>query len=353
MATISTRAEVSADRCAYHLVRRAQASTAGYLHFNNGDLSKYCERNAFLIMAQRLAAHFFAKSRDLVIFNQVLELYLALLIMAPILQRLPLNPGFDCHHGHLIGFFRRNASGKIMRFHFASRIVERKYQPAEFSRNLDCLGIHDDDMMEFLLDLYRRHAGGRALKDMLAHQLFDPVLMVTERQGFELRHGNRFYRLEKAPFPGSIDLRQEAANVQDFKIRTVEHAGGRHLEIFISDPCLAEFRERVKGVVNAAANPAYKLQMIEDCIRDLIERIRPARSSQPQILELKQWLATKLRRLAGTNREAKELPNLLVNLWLQRSDYRLHLTEPNFFLDPGKIDEKAYIKFFSPYREVC
>lgn len=352
MAMISSRADASANRTAYHLVRRAQASIASYRHFDQGDLSKYWERDSFVTMAERITAHFFLRSSDLAILDLVRDLYLALLIMAPILQRLPLSAKFDWHRGHVISFFRFHVNGKIKRYHFGARSLDRNYQPNVFMANLEHIGIHDASMVEMLLDLYRRHAGGTALKDLLARQLFDPILLATQKRGYELRLGNTLYRLEKAPFPGSVDLRYQSANVLDFQVQSVGHQGGQHLEIMLSDRCLSDFRGNVKNILDLAADPAFKCRKIEACIRDLIEQIRPARSSMPQLHDLKHWLATNLRKLAGTSPDVKTLPDLLVNLWLQRCDSDLHLKAPTFFFNPKSHNENTFIKFFSPYREV-
>lgn len=352
MATISTRAEVLANRSAYHMVRRTQASTAGYRHFDDGDLSKYLDRDSFQIMADRMANHYFHRSQGLAISGLTKDLYLAHLIMAPILQGIPLSTKYDWHRGHIIGFIRINANGKVRRFHYGFRTVERDYQPEMLAANIDLLGIHDAGFVQVLLDLYRRHAGGTTLKDSLAHQLFDPILMSTLKQGFELRHANSFIRLEKTPFPGSVDLRQASANVLDYQIRSVRHSGGYHLEIGIADRCVTTFRNAVKGILVSTSSPGFKIKTIETRIRDLVERVRPARSALPQILELKQWLTTKLRGLSGTAPEAKILPNLMINLWLQRSDSRLHLKVPNFFFNQASHDEKTFMTFFSPYREL-
>lgn len=352
MANIELRSKNTIDSTAFSLVRRGQASIASFLHFGTGDLEKYLERNAFQIMATRLADRYFHRSKELVIYTQVVELYHLLLIMAPILQRLPLSCRFDWHRGHVLGHFRRNASGRIGRFHIANREVVRAYQPDLLAANLETIGIHDAGMVEVLLNLYRHHAGGKALKDLLAHQLFDPILMSSQKEGYELRHGNRLLRLEKTAFDGSVDLRKQDFTILDFCIRSVDHRGGRHLDIFISEGCLSEFRQRIRAVIAFPATPEYKLTIIENRLRDFVERTRPARSALPQIQELKIWLANKLRGLAGTSRAATLLPNLLVNLWLQRVDSDLYFKSPTFFLDPSIIDEKTYLTFFSPYREV-
>lgn len=352
MALLLNISKQLASNTAYHLVRRAQAKIASYQHFGDGDLEQYLERDAFCALAKRLANHYFHRSRNLAIYEQVRDLYHVLLIMAPIIQKLPLSYRLDWHRGHLMSFFRIHASAKIGRFHISIREIERRYQPDKLASNLEALGIHDVGMVELLMDLYRRHCGGTALKDKLAYQLFDPIMLVSEKQGYELRVANRLYRFEKQPFEGSKDLRRTSMTILDFSIKSVEHRGGRHLEISISNECITDFRNKVDRVLESAGSPAYKVVLIEGAIRDLIERIRSARSSKQQILELKHWLSQKLRRLTATYKHARQLPELLVNLWLQRCDYRLHLKSPNFFMDPLCIEEKTYINFFSPYREV-
>lgn len=352
MATIRSCSDVIAERTAYHLVRRAQMVIASYLHFGNGDLSKYLDREAFRELASRLAAHYFHRSKELTIYKQMVELYHAILIMAPILQRLSLSSRYDWHRGHVLSFIRRNASGRIGRYHAAIREVKRSYHPELLAANLELIGIHDIDMVAVLKDLYRRHAAGGTVRDLLAHQLFDPILMMSQKQGFELRYGNRLLRLEQTSFDGSIDLRRLSVIILDFRIKSIEHKGGRHSEICISEECLALFRERINRVIASSTAPEFKLITVERHLRDFVERTRHARSALPQLKELKIWLSNKLRSLAGTKPAANMLPNLLINLWLQRTDSNLYLKKPTFFLDPSAIDEKTYMTFFSPYREV-
>ncbi|HEY4744944.1 MAG TPA: hypothetical protein VIH45_09825 [Desulfuromonadaceae bacterium] len=352
MATINLHATSQSNQTAYRLVRRAQASIAGYRHYDDGDLARYLERDSFQTMAELLAQHYFHRSTDLALYGQVQALMTVLLVMAPILQRLPLSSKFDWHRGHIVGWFRRHANGRVARFHCGIRTIERVYDPALFAANLEAIGLHDAAMREVLCDLYRRHAGGTTLKDQLAHQLFDPVTMLNMREGFELRHANRFYRLEKVPFADSTDLRLTPADVLDYQVHSVAHHNGHHLEIMIAEHVLVEFRAAIKSITAMSASPQFKVSLIADRIRDLVERTRPARSALPQIRILKTWLAHKLRPLSGTTTDAKRLPDLLLNQWLQRVDHRLHLRAPNFFLSPDKVDRKTFTAFFSPYREV-
>ena len=351
MATIVSKTELLADNTAYHLVRRAQARIASYQNFGDGDLALYLERGSFIAMAARLADHYYNRSKDLQMHKQVIEIYTALLTMAPILQRLPLSLKFDWHRGHLLSFIRTNISGRVGRFYVAVRQVERSYQPELLAANLEALGIHDAGMVAVLLDLYRKHCGGTALKDRLAHQLFDPILLSSAKQGYELRIGNQFLRLEKQSFDGSVDLRHASVAFLDYRLHLVAHKGCYGLQILISDSCISEFREHINRIMNAAASPEFKHVSVKNRINDFVERTRSARSAKNQVLELKRWLSNRVRKLAGTSQEAKMLPELLVNLWLQRVDSRLYVKSPNFLLNPGQHDEKTYTTFFSPYRE--
>lgn len=351
MVMIASNAESMLDRTAYHLVRRGQASIANYQQFNTGDLSKYLERDAFLTVAERLAHTYFHKSTGLTLHNNVVELYQALLVTAPILQRLPLSFKIGWHRGHLLGFIRTHVNGKAGRFYAAIREVERKYQPDRLAASLETIGIHDADFVAVLQDLYRRHCGGTTLQHRLANQLFDPVLLHGDRQGFELRYGNKFLRLEKQPFEGSVDLRHQSLEVLDYSINSVQHNGGYHLSIDISESYLTAFRMSVKKILESRTSPEFKLAAVDTKIHDFVERTRSARSALQQVKELKIWLANKLRGLAGNAPEARLLPHRMLILWSQRVDGDLYLKRPNFFLDPKDTDEKTYLKFFSPYRE--
>lgn len=351
MATIKPSSEISVSQNDYYLVRRAQAVIAAYLNFGNGDLSKYLDRASFNTIAEKLTTQYFYKSSALV-QALVMQVYLALLVLAPVLQRQPMSCKFDWHAGHILSFIRRNTSSKVGRVHAAVRADDRSYQPDKLAASLEAVGVRDNDMVAVVLDLYRRHSGGTALKDCLAHQLFDPLIMLPERQGFELRYGNQFLRLERSPFDGSIDLRKESLDFLGFSLRSVKHHGGQHLEIKIADLCIAAFHEHIKRINAAAADPDYKIAAITSRIEDFVQHAKFARTGLHQIKQQKEWLANQMQNLARVNPNAKVLPNLLINRWLDVVDSGLYFKQPSFFWDAHAIDEKAYVKFFSPYREV-
>lgn len=186
----------------------------------------------------------------------------------------------------------------------------------------------------------------------MANLLFDPILLYGEQQGFELRYSNKFLRLEKQPFEGAVDLRHQSVELLDLSISSGLHKGGYHLLIDISESCLSAFRTEIKQILESKTSVEYKLSAVEDSIRDFVERTRSARSALHQVEELKIWLANKLRGLAGTAPEVGQLPHRLLILWSQKVDNDLYVKRPNFFLNPNDTDEKTYLKFFTPYREI-
>lgn len=354
MASIRLSCEAMSHTMAYSQVRRAQAAIADFHHFGDGDLSRYLGRPAFEEMAGRLAQKFFHHSKELAMFNHVQELFMLFLVMAPIFQRSPYSTKLDWHTGHVLGWFRTYCAGPPHRVFAAIREVPRQFDPDKLTANLTALGVRDGEFIALLIDHYRRSYGESTVRGRLANALFDPIMLFGDRQGFELRVANRLYRVEKGPFTGSVDLRKTDLKVGDYLVKVASNDKGKsgsHLEIDMTDDVMKTFRTAVKNIVGGNANPSYKLHLIRREIIDFTERVRFARSAQPEMMELKHWLASKVRGLAGNIREFNGLPNELMYQWHQRLDSRLHLSHPNFFLDPKTVTEEVYMTFFSPYRE--
>jgi hypothetical protein len=352
MATIRPASQLLLKNTAYFLVRRAQARIAAYRNCGDGDLAMFLDRESFDTMAKRLAEYYFHKSANLAIYGQVEELFKIALIMAPILQRIPCSSKYDWHRGHLLSWFRINISCRRKRFHLSILDNNRIYKPEQFGTRLEALGIRDALMVEVLRDIYRRHAGGTALKDTLAHQIFDPLLFTNDNNANLLRHGAHVYQLDKVRSANSVDLRAKSAVVLDYRIKAVQMNERYHLDIKISDACLKEFQADIKYILKLTSSPTEKVERIENKIRNLVERTRSARSALPQIERLKQWLSAKVKPLSANTAEAAVLPCLLVNMWLKRVDSRLYVKSLNMFFDPTKYDEETFMTFFSPYREV-
>ncbi|WP_041973827.1 hypothetical protein [Geobacter sp. OR-1] len=260
----------------------------------------------------------------------------------------------DWHRGHVLGWFRTNCAGPPQRVFAAVREVSREFDKERLTANLAALGVSDGGLLEMLLDHFRRSYGEVTARGRLANTLFDPIMLHDQREGFELRVANRFYRIEKTPFPGCVDLRNLKFRVGGHLIKVSPDNNGRkgsHLEITMTDDVTASFIQRVKMIVSGNSNPEHKLFQLRGEIHDFCERARFARSAGPEVMELKRWLATKVRGLAGNNLGFKRLPDELIYQWHQHLDSRLHLPHPNFFYDPKTVTEEVYMTFFSPYRE--
>jgi len=351
MAEMKLKVDTMQERTAYTLVRRAQAAVAGYRHFGPGDLCRFLERTAFEIMATKLAEKYFHRSTNLALYQAVINLYVLYLIVAPLLQRVPYSAKLDWHPGHVLSWFRRYCAGRPGRVHVAVKEVARSYAPDTLLANMEALGLHDNEFNALLLDQFRRGYGEPTVQGRLLNTLFDPVMMLSEREGFALRLGNRYFRAEKEPFPGSCDLRKGHLTFGNYRIGVKGHGDGQHLEIRISDERRHAFRHAVKEILKGKAEPAFKYRLVREEIRDFVEKTRFARSAEAEVVELKQWLQTKLRSLSGTDRKFKELPDFLVKSWFDRGDHRFYLSRPNFFLDHSTVPKEVFLNFFSPYRE--
>jgi len=152
MATIKPSSETSVNQNDYYLLRRAQAAIAAYLNFGNGDLSKYLDRASFNTIAEKLTMQYFYKSSELV-QALVMQVYLVLRVLAPVLQRQYMSCKFDWHTGHVLSFIRRCTGSKEGRVHAAVRAVNRSYQPDKMAAGLEAVGIRDAEMVAVVLDL--------------------------------------------------------------------------------------------------------------------------------------------------------------------------------------------------------
>jgi len=352
MAVINSLSTKLEQNTAYYQLRRSQARIASFLHFRTGSLSRYLKSTSFKLMANRLAEKYFHLSQGAAMYESIVELYMILLIIAPILQRIPLSMRFDWHTGHVLSVFRADCSRRRNRIFYACREIPREYAPETLSANLQRLGIHDAIMVKWLHKLYDRHTGGKGLQHTLANQLFDPIMLLHVMTGRELRVGNRLHRLEKTEFQECVDIRRSPAAVFDYLVLCVDDAKGRHTDIKLSDAAISRFKYRVTNILAQSNSPAFKEQLITSAIDDFSMRSRWARSSLEQILGLKSWLAGKLTALSATQADVRRLPDILVNTFLMQVDTKLYFKAPNFFLNRDSVIEKAYFNIFTPYREV-
>ncbi len=337
----------------YDLVARSQAEIGCIQHFRDGRLSRYLEALSFNNMAYGIAQRYFHNSSNMAIYDHAARVIRALLIIAPVVQRQHLSVRFDWQPGHVLSHFRFYTKGNISRFHFGVRCIDRSYAPELLIANLASMGIHDSLFVDELVELYDRYdaKADRTLQHKLADLIFDPILMHGLQTGFELRHGNILYRLEKKPFESSSDLRYAWGTVMQYSIRSCENKlGGKYMEIRLSDEYLETVRVRFKDALAGNNSPAAKVRFLYRIIFDVVHVARWAGSADQQISELSQWLSRQICSLAGTMPSAYDVPKRLYTLWVEKLDNRLLFKVPNFFLYPDKVERDVYMNYFNPFR---
>lgn len=351
MTMIESSSAAFKRKTAYYQVRRAQQSIASYLNYDNGDLAKYLERESFEMVAQKITDKYFFQFKDLTVYKHIVSLYVALLIMSPIIQRIPESAGFNWHSGHFLSLLRRDCSNRIRKYHFAAHKLPVTYQPRLLRDGLDKLGIYDTDFIAAIMELYRMNCRGIALRHELARQIFDPVIGVAVRVGYEFRYGGWLYRFEKHRFPQSVDLRSTWVTVHNYQIRSFEKNNHSLLKIMLSTDFMAAFKHKVNATMECRSKPDLKVQQLETHIRSFVEEAKWARSAMPQILVLRNWMASRIRPLTENFQSALVLPDRMVTEWLHRVSSQLYFRKPTFFLDRTEIEYDNYLALFSPYRE--
>jgi hypothetical protein len=320
--------------------------------FRDGELLERFESPVTTAYAERLARRFFPKTESLGVWSEIVSLYKALLVLAPVMQRQRHIFKIDMHRGHVLTMIGRVANKRGRKFHISYRKESRVLDEGRLRRNLESLSVMDTIFIEtVLIDLFRTNYAQECARGRLANVLFDWIMFFGKGDGSHIRIGNSFLRLEQEAHDGSVDIREEDALVWDYRIRylTVDDIG--HINILLSEDCMKSFRDQIKAILRANASPAYKIILIENAIRGFVDAARFARAALLQILEMKRWLQQKLRRLSGTEKNARILPEKLLKLFQERLARSYYSNKPNFFWDPNRVPEDIFMNFFSPYRE--
>lgn len=340
-----------AGNAAYFLMRRGQAVITQRLHFSEGELCAYRDRDSFQAIAKIATAKYFHQSTG-ELLPVICDLYTDYMVTAPIIQRLPYTFRVDWTRGHVLSWIRANCNDNIKRYYFSAATYPRTFDPDLLRRNLDVLGVHDSQYIEVLTEQYKRHYGGACLRSDLAHRLFDPILLLNQEEGFRLRVGNSLYRLEKTPFPGCTDLRVKQAKVLgSFRIRHITKKGGTYLEIILTHDAIDKFKQTVCSILDSSASPRHKVYVINDKISDFMETLRFARSAWQQALDLQNWLVCKMRPLYGALKDVKRREKGLRGEYTDKRQDSLFLPRPNFFWNPRDVELSDYLRYMSPYRE--
>lgn len=371
----------------YNRLRYLLAGIARCLTFYDKELLEAVNSASCRAFAARATEHYFHKSRFAAIYGDMMLMFQCLTVMAPILQRQLNSMGFDWHAGTILTWFRVNTAHSVRKYFYGCDEHPRVPDPLLLRSNLHHLGIYDQKFCELLEMIYRAYYGRRTVSGKLANVLFDPIMFCKLGDIKTLRVGNRIFRLEKKPFPGSIDLRSAQAVVFGYRIQRIEWeervplAKGElpktrkkdavktkmvtrgMLEITIAEEHFSTFKNHVKTVLHSGLSLKYKIVILDRHVGAFVMSIRHARNSFEQIVELKRWLHHRLEPLRiEADKKARVKPDplydvlhrlsdIMVNKYLMLSNYQRYFRRPNFFYDPLEHDELTLLRFFSPYRE--
>jgi len=329
-----------------------QAWIARIQEFQDGELLGRFNSITVTNFAERLVQKYFPKTERLAMRKDILDLYRSLLVLAPVIQRERRAFRLDWHRGHLLTRIRQRANRRGKYFWIGCSEEPRVVDEERMMRNLSALGIRDTVFCDNVLkDMFRSNYGLDVARGRIANVLFDGVMFHGVGEGNCLRVGNRFYRIEREEFQGAVDIRQDYASIWDYRVRFEEVAGGGRITILLAEERVKSFRDRVKSILRSSAAPGFKILLLERAVRDFVEDARYAKSALIQMLDLSRWLKQKVRTLSGTERDARRLPGLLLELYRERSGDRFYVNRPNFFWDPNRVPLEVYMTFFSPYRE--
>lgn len=336
----------------YINLRKKQAKIVQYQIFDNGILFNYLQQKEFENFARLLADKYFHKSKDLIIFENVLELYNFYLVIAPILQRIVYSFKLDWNRSHFLSLLRKNLAFNVNRKFLRVRQLERQVDPEILELNLRELGIKDKPFIDVAKDLFLRNYNTIGVRGKLANCIFDPIMFLFKRDEFEIRRGNELLKLEKRPFKNSIDIDLESVCFWDYEIKRQKDKKARkgYLEIKIRPEVIRDFKENMKNIIKSDVTVARKIVLLNQRCDAFIENHKYTKDAFDQINELKNWLNRRVKGIAGTDKRVKPAVDL-TKRYIEKKDTKLRFKKPNFFWNYREYDQKQYINFFSPYRE--
>ena len=335
----------------YINVRKIQSVIVRYNFYEGSFLYDNLNTKSVQEYAEHLAHFYFHKSKNLEIWKNVIELYKAFLIIAPVLQKIKYSYKLDWTRGHFLSQLRMNLSKKVNRKYVRVTKKERILDVAHLRNKLLRLGIKDINFMRNLIELYRTNYGNDEIqRGKLACGIFDPVIFYGESDGFEIRRANEFIKMEKAKFPGAIDIDKEEITVWDYRIKRRTEKGKTTLDIKISQDYIRQKKEELKRIIKSKNTPQRKILLIYYKIQEIIETHKYTKDAFDDLLDLQYWLKNRVSGLAATDKRAIEVVKFVKD-WDKKLTTKMLFKKPNFFWNPNEVEEKTYRYFFSPYRE--
>lgn len=383
-------------KAAYYQLSRLMAKHVRIGEFHGRELYDAMQRPAVKLIAELATKKYFNRGEDTAKIKRDMQLmYQALLVMAPILQRIPRSLHLDQHRGHVLTWLRVYVGGNAQRRYVETEEVKRIHNPAMLEKRLLALGVHDRTFTKILIALFRSYYWRDTVAGNLARVLFDPIMIQVPRDRHVLRVGNTIYTLHKLGRKKAVNLNKTPFNVFDYAVRYDHAADQNKLTIVLSPAAVATFRKKIRGIMARQSDTKYKVTEIEKAIVRFGERAKWAKDDWETILFLRDWLwktmqplatpqtdeamphvskkppktemeKAKAKAHAATKKELKaeaaqmkedigHIPNILVNDWLR---HRLHTTgliraRSNVFYELDRaVAWDVFLNFLSPYREV-
>lgn len=372
------------EASAYYQFGRLSARLVRIGHFQGRELYHAMQRPSVKFLAEAAVEKFFHRDDGLKVRRDMRVLYQALLVMLPILSRIPGSLHPEQHRGHVLSWLRVYVGGNAKRRFLSCREIPRVHNPALLQKRLEALGIHDRTFVRILTALFRGYYWRDTASGKLARVLFDPIMMETERDRHSLRIGNRIYHLHKLRGHKTLDLNRSPLTLFDYLVRYDSAPSRNKVTISLSPAAVASFKREVRRILKPETSVDYKMGRIRDEIDKFVERAKWAKDGRSEIIELRGWLwrsmqplvtpeaekappvkkkkrrktpeqvaAQKAVRAAvlAKKEEADHLANTLLNRWLQKRETGLIRGRRNVFYILDKVELRVFFNFLSPYRE--
>jgi hypothetical protein len=333
---------------AYYQLRRAQASIVQQNFFESEELFRYLNKDYVKIYAKYLTDFYFHKTKNLEIYNLVLDLYRLFLVVGPILQKLKNNFKLDWNRAIFLSWLRASLNKKVNKKFLRVERLKRRIDPSKLVENFFKMGIEDSLLVEFALNCYKKNYNLETLRGRLANCIFDPIMFVG-KGGF--RRANEFIELEKKKFPEAIDIDKKEVVVWDYKVKRIVNNTKTTLKIEISDQEIKNFKQEIKLILNSKLNFKKKIFLLETKIESFVDKHRYTKDAWDQMIDLKHWLFRRTKKLAAQEKSIKLVVNILKK-WEDKKCDKMIFRKPNFFWNFSDIEEKIYKYYFSPYREL-
>jgi hypothetical protein len=350
------------EQAAYYRLCRLLAKHVRIGEFHGRELYEAMQRPAVKMFAELAVKKYFNRGEDTMkVKRDMVVMYQAFLVMAPILQRIPRSLHIDQHRGHVLTWLRVYAGGNARRRFVSVKEIEREHNPAILTKRLEQFGIHDRTFTKILVALFRSYYWRDTIAGNLARLLFDPIMIDVPRDRHVLRIGNRIFTLHKQAVRKSVNLNRSPLTLFDYVIKYDTSVFQNKLTITLSPAVIASFKAKIRGIMARKADPKFKIEEIEAAIEKFTERFKWAKDDREGVNELRGWLWRTMQPLTEKKPDkgakpldVKHIPNVLVNKWFQKRAGTVgrFIAKSNIFYTLDDIEPDTFLNFLSPYREV-